>query len=108
MLGRHHHIRRAPECVRACREYRQSVACGCSEADLSASAPANPVALLCLDAVNEINLVEAIEKLLRVIRDLEHPLAFHFVRCVRTAPLTFAVNHFLIREDNQAGGTPVD
>ncbi len=69
---------------------------------------ADPVLLGYFDSFNVVNRVQALEQLIRVFRDLQHPLALYLADHLGTAALADAVHHFLVGQTHLAGGTPVD
>ncbi len=75
---------------------------------LRAMGTSDPVFLGNLHTLNIIHPVKTVDKLIRILRDFEHPLALDPAHHLRAAPLTMAVNHFLIGQPHLAGGAPVD
>ena len=72
--------------------------------DLSAMAAADPVALLGLDTVDVIYLVQVIDQAVRVSGDLQHPLALHTLHNGAAAALAHAVYNFLVGQNDLAAG----
>ena len=108
VLRRHDHVGRAKERVRTGGEDAQFVAGREGEVYLRALGTANPVALLHLDLFDEIHIVEAVEQLLGIVRDAQHPLGLDLAHHLAAAALTMAADHFFIGQTDLAGGTPVD
>ena len=109
MLRRDDHIGRAEERIRA-RGIHAELLVGIldGEIDLRALAAADPVALLHLHLVDEIHIVEAVEQLLRVSGDLEHPLALDAADDLRAAALALARHNLFVGQAALAARAPVD
>ncbi len=75
---------------------------------LRALAAADPVALLGLHPVDKVHMVKAVQQLLRIGGDFQHPLIFNLADDLGAAALTFAVNDLLVGQTALAGRTPVD
>ena len=81
---------------------------GRGEIDLRTGRAADPVALLHLDAVDEIEVIQIVEQPLGIGRDLEHPLAFHPAYHLAAAALAHTACGLFIGKHALAGGAPVD
>ena len=109
MLGRKHHIGGAKEGIGPGGiDPHLLPGHGEGKVHLRAFAAANPVPLLDLDLLDEVHMIQPVQKLLGVGGDLQHPLGFHLADHRRAAALAYAVHHFLIGQAALAGGTPVD
>ncbi len=109
VLGGDHHIGGAKEGVGPGGEHPQLVpGAGDRKVHLAALASANPVALLGLHPVDEVNRVQPIQQLLGIVGDAQHPLAFHPAHHLAPAALAGAADHFLIGQADFAADTPVD
>ena len=102
------HVGRAEQRVRAGGVDRQGVARGGVEVDLGAVAAADPVALLGLDAVDVIDVVQVVDQAVCVGRDLQHPLALVLLDNGAAAALTDAVDDLLVGQNDLAAGAVVD
>ena len=74
----------------------------------SAVALSDPVRLHLLYLLRPIQLIQIIQKTIRVIGNPQHPLLQVLLGHIGAAPLAFAVDHFLVGQSGLAGGTPVD
>ena len=108
MLGRDDHIGRAEQRVRTGGIDGQGISLGSLEVHLCAGRAANPVALLHLDALDVIHIVQIVDQALRILGDGQHPLALGLVHNLAAAALAHAVNDLFIRQHALAGRTPVD
>ena len=71
-------------------------------------AAADPVALLGLDPLDVVHIVQVVDEAVGVGRDLEHPLALDALHHRAAAPLADAVDHFLVGQHHLAAGAEVD
>ncbi len=109
MLGRNHHVGCAVERIRARGEHAQLLVQALDlKIQLRALGSANPVALLRLDLLNEVHVVQTVEQLLRVIGDLEHPLGFNLAHDLAAAALAHAADHLFVGQTHLAARAPVD
>ena len=108
LLGREHHVADAEERVGAGGEDGHRVAGVDLEVDLDALGAADPVALLDLDAVDEVHIVQIVDQALGVLRDAEHPLALFLLHDGAAAALAHALDDLFVGEDALAAGAPVD
>ena len=109
VLGGQHHVRGAEQRVGPRREHAQrdaGVAGIDNEIDLGAFAPADPVALHLLRAARPIDVVEALQQCVGVLRDLQHPLAQGPAHARKAADLGLTVDDFLVRERGAELGAP--
>ena len=102
------HVGGAEEGVGAGGEDDDVVAGGGFEGDFGAGGAADPVFLLGLDAVDEVQVVQVVDEALGVLGDLEHPLALLLADNGAAAALTDALDNLLVCQYALAGGTPVD
>ena len=86
----------------------QGVAGGGAEVDLCAVAAADPVLLLGGNALDVIQTIQAVDQLVGVSGDFEHPLALDLVHDLAAAALAHAVDNFLVGQHALAAGAPVD
>ena len=107
MLGREHHIGHAEECVTAGGVDGELVAVGGGEVHLGALALADPVALLGLDTLDIVHVVQVIEQALGILGDGQHPLALLLAHHGAAAALAHAVDHLFVGQHALAGGAPV-
>jgi hypothetical protein len=75
---------------------------------LRAFAAADPVALLRFDPFNKIYRVQAVQQLLCIFGDAQHPLVFNAPHHFATATFAYAINYFFIGQAAFAAGAPVD
>ena len=68
----------------------------------------NPVALLQLDALDEIHVVQVVEQALRVLGDAQHPLALLLADNRTAAALADVFDHLFVGKHALARGAPVD
>ena len=108
MLGAHNHIGRAEEGVGTGGENGYGIAVGGDKIKLCTGGTADPVALLGLDALDEVQLVQIINKALGILGDFEHPLALFLADNGSSAALANAVYDLFIGEDALAAGAPVN
>jgi len=108
MLRRHDHVGRAEQRVRPGCEHAQRVPGRERKVDLRALGAADPVALLHLDLLDEVELVEAVEQFLRVVGDAQHPLALDLAHDLAAATLADAADDLLVRKAHLAARAPVD
>jgi len=109
MLRSDDHVRRAEERIGAGGIHAQlHIGISDGEVDLRALAAADPVALLGLDLLDEVDVVKTVEQLLAVLGDLEHPLALDAADDLRAAALTLAGDDLFVRQAALAARAPVD
>ena len=109
MLGREHHVGHAEQGVRAGGVYAELFFLAFDlEIDLSTVGAADPVALLDLDAVDVIHQIQVVDQLVGIGRDLQHPLALHFLDDRGAAALADAAHDLFIGQTDLAAGAPVD
>ena len=89
-------------------EYAQRIARGGGEIDLRALGSADPVALLRLDALYVVDVVEVAEQALGVLGYLQHPLALGLADDLAAAAFADAADDLFVGEDALAGGAEVD
>ena len=68
----------------------------------------DPVFLGHGDLLHIVHTVKPFDQLFRIVRDLQHPLAFYLPDHLRAAAFAHAVHHFLIGKPHLTGSTPVD
>ena len=107
VLRRDYHVGRTEQGVRTGSVNGQRVALGGLEIDLSAGGTADPVALLNLNALDVVHIIQIVDQALCVLGDGEHPLALGLVNDLAAAALTNAVDNLLVRQNALAGGAPV-
>lgn len=71
-------------------------------------AAADPVLLLGGNALDVVQTVQAVDQLVGVSGDFEHPLALDLVHHLAAAALAHAVDNFLVCQHTLAAGAPVD
>ena len=108
MLRREDHVGRAEKRVAAGGEDAYHVSGGGLEVDLGAGGAAYPVALLDLDALDVVDVVQVVYEPLRVLGDAQHPLALFLAYDGAAAALAHALDDLLVGEDALAAGAPVD
>ena len=109
MFGAHNHVGRAKERVGPGGKHAQLlILAGELEVHLRALAAADPVALLGLDRLDEIDMVQPVQQFLRVLGDAQHPLALDPPHHLAAAALTHAATHFFVGQAAFAAGAPVD
>ena len=109
MLRRNDHVGRTEERIRTGgvnAEFLIGILDG--KIDLSTLAATDPVALLHLDLVDEIHIVQTFEQLLRIRGNLEHPLALYAADDLRAAAFALAGDDFLVGKTALAARAPVD
>ena len=77
------------------------------EGDLRAGGAADPVLLLGLDPLDEVQIVNIVHQALGVLGDGQHPLAFLLAHNLAAAALAHALHHFLVGQDAFTAGAPV-
>ncbi len=109
MLGRQHHVGRSEESVgpggehaQSRRPFRQA------KIDLCPLALADPVALLFLDRLGPIDLVQVGQQPVGVSGDAQQPLAQRDAHDRMVASFRLAVDHFLVGQHGAQGRAPVD
>ena len=109
MLRGQDHVRRTEERIRARGENAHLLARhGQGKIHFRADTAANPVALLHLHLVDEVHRVQAVEQLLGIGGNLQHPLLLDLADDLRAAALAHAADNFLIRQTALAAGAPVN
>ena len=109
MLRRHNHVRCAEKRIAAGGEHAQFVfRAGERKINLRALAPADPVALLRFDALDEIHGVKVVDQALGIGCDAQHPLAAHLLHNLAAAALAMPVHNLLVCKADLAGGAEVD
>ena len=109
MLGRKHHIGSAEQRIRAGGEHADFLLRALQgKVDLRALAAADPVALGQLYAVDKVHVVQAVQELLRIGGNAQHPLALLLVDDGAAAALAHALYHFFIGQHALAARAPVD
>ena len=102
------HVGGAEEGVGAGGEDDDVVAGGGFEGDFGAGGAADPVFLLGLDAVDEVQVVQVVDEALCVLGNFEHPLALLLADDGASTALADAIDDLLVGQYALAGGTPVD
>ena len=102
------HVGSTEQGIAAGGVHGQGVPCSGAEVHLGAMAAADPVALLGLDTVDVIHLVQVIDQAVCVSGDLQHPLALHALHNGAAAALAHAVYNFLVGQNDLAAGAVVD
>ena len=108
VLRAHDHIGRAEERIRPRGEDAHRVPRRRGEVHLGARGAAYPVALLYLDALDIINVVQIVQQALGILRDGQHPLALFLLDDLAAAALADAVHNLFVCQDYLAARTPVD
>ena len=115
MLRCQHHVSDAESGVRPGGENRQfsvrqriSFLVGQTEIQLGTFRTADPVDLLRLDPVDEIQFVQVFNQSIGIFGNRNHPLFFVLAHHFGTAALAAAVDHFFVGQSHFAGRTPVD
>ena len=109
MFGADDHVGRAKERIGPGGKHAQLlVLAGELEVHLRALAAADPVALLGLDRVDEIDMVQAVQQLLRILGDAQHPLALDPPHHLAAAALAHAAHDLFVGQAALAAGAPVD
>ncbi len=81
---------------------------GDGEIHLRALGFADPVLLGHFDSLDVVYRIQALEQLIRILCNLQHPLTLHLADHLCPAALADAVHHFLIGQAHLTGSTPVD
>ena len=108
VLGRDDHVRRAEERVGTGGVNRDIVADVGLERDLGTSGAADPVALLGLDALDVIHIIQIVDQALGVLRDGKHPLALLLAHDLAAAALADTVDDLFVCQHALAARAPVD
>ena len=108
VLRRDDHVGSAEQGIAAGGVHGQGVPGGGAEVHFCAVAAADPVLLLGGHALDVIQAVQAIDQLIGISGDLEHPLALDAVHHLAAAALAHAVDNFLVGQHALAAGAPVD
>ena len=108
MFGGEHHVGGAEQRVRTRRvDADRFVGIRDFEIDFRASGAADPVLLHFLRAFRPVQTVDAVEKLLRVVRDFEDPLADRLADDREVADFGTAVDDLFVGEHGAERGAPV-
>ena len=75
--------------------------------DLRTGRATDPVLLLDLHALDEIQIVQVINETVGILGNAEHPLALFLADHLAAAALAHALHHFLVGQDALAAGAPV-
>ena len=108
VLRRDDHVRRAEERISAGGIDGDVVTDVGLERDLGTRGAADPVALLGLDALDVIHIVQIVDQALGVLRNGEHPLAFLLAHNLAAAALADTVDDLFVGEHALAARAPVD
>ena len=109
MLRRHNHIGHAEQCITTGRINPQLIFFSFNgKVHFRTGRLADPILLRDLDPLHVVHGIQPLNQLIRIFRDLQHPLALHLAHHFCTAPLTDAVHHFLIGKPDFTGSTPVN
>ena len=108
MLGRDDHIGRTEERIGTSGVNAKVLSGGGGKIHLRAFGAANPVFLLDVDAVDEIDKREVVNEALGIGGDTKHPLALFAADDFAAAAFADAADHFFVGKHAFAGGTPVD
>ena len=108
VLGRDNHVRRAEERVGTGGIDGDVVTDVGLERDLGTGGAADPVALLNLDALDVIHIIQIVDQALGVLRDGEHPLALLLAYDLAAAALADAVDDLFVCQHALAARAPVD
>ena len=108
MLRRNDHVRRAEERIGTGGVDGDIVADIGLERDLRAGGAADPVALLGLDALDVIHIVQIVDQALGILRDGEHPLTLLLAHDLAAAALADTVDDLFVGEHALAARAPVD
>ncbi len=101
------HIGGPEQGVRAGGIDPELLALGGFKIHLCAGGTANPVFLLGLDPLDKVHIVQAVNELLGVFRDFQHPLGLFLPHHRGAAPFAYPLDHLLVGQDALAAGTPV-
>ena len=107
MLRGEDHVSRTEQGVGPGGKDLDVLAGGGLEYHLGAGGAADPVALLGLDPVDEVHGVQAVDELLGVLGDFQHPLALFLPDDGGAAALAHALHHLLVGQHALTGGAPV-
>ena len=77
------------------------------EGDLRTGGAADPVLLLDLHTLDEVQIVQVVDEAVGILGDAEHPLALFLTDHLAAAALAHTLHHFLIGQDALAAGAPV-
>ena len=78
------------------------------EGDLRTGGAADPVALLGLDALDEVHIVQIVDQAVGVLRDAQHPLALFLADDLAAAALANTLDDLLVCQHALAARAPVD
>ena len=108
MLRGDDHIGHAEQRVAPGSVDRQLVAVGGGEVHLRALGPADPILLLDLHPLDEVQVVQVVDEPVGVLGDGQHPLALLLADDLAAAAFAHTVHDLLIGQDDLAAGAPVD
>ena len=78
------------------------------EGDLRTGGAADPVALLGLDALDEVHIIQIVDQAVGVLRDAQHPLALFLADDLAAAALANTLDDLLVCQHALAARAPVD
>ena len=107
VLGRDDHISHTEQRVAPGGVDRQLVAVGGGEVHLGTLAAADPVALLDLDPLDIVHIVQIVDQAVGILGDGQHPLALFLADDLAAAALADALHNFLVGQHALAAGAPV-
>ncbi len=108
MLRCNHHIGGTKQRVRTGGIDPELAAAGYPEVHLCSGGPPDPVSLLQLHPLYIIHILQSIQKLFRIIGDLQHPLVLYPADHFPAAALAHAIDDLFIGKADLAGSAPVD
>ena len=109
VLGRHDHVRRAPQRIGSGREHFDDVSdFGRPRIGSRALGTADALALAGLGHLRPVDLIQALEQLVRERGNPDHPLLAADSLDGMVAALTLAVDDLVVREHRAERRTPVD
>ena len=107
MLGRDDHIGHAEQGVAPGGVNGQLIAVSSGEVHLGTFAAADPVALLNLDPLDIVHIVQIVDQTVGILGDGQHPLALFLADDLAAAALADALHNFLVGQHALAAGAPV-
>ena len=108
MLRRHDHIGHAEESIAAGCVHGELIAVGGCEIHLGPFAAADPVALLDLHTIDEIQIVQIVDQTVGIFGNAQHPLGLLLADDRAAAALTHTFHHFFVGQNAFTAGAPVD
>ncbi len=102
------HIGGAEQRVRTGGIDPELAAAGYLKVHLCSGGPSDPVPLLQLHPLNIIHILQSIQKLFRIIGDLQHPLVLYLTDHFPAAALAHSIDDLFIGKTDLAGSAPVD